>query len=95
MTKDEGWRGQTLAQNEATYHMFLECCGDRPPSQYQRKDLAKFYDLLRGLPALYSKSKEWSQLSLAEIVERTLPLRVLAEAIAKIEWSEVTLEFAS
>jgi integrase len=71
MVKEEGWRGQTLAQNEATYRMFLECCGDRPPSQYQRKDLAKFYDLLRGLPSLYSKGKERSQLSLAEIVERT------------------------
>ncbi len=71
MTRDQGWRGQTLAQNQATYRMFTECCGDRPVSQYMRKDLAKFYDLLRGLPALYSKSKEWSDLSLTEIADRT------------------------
>lgn len=71
MTKEQSWRGQTLAQNQATYRMFIECCGDRPVSSYQRRDLARFYDLLRGLPALYSKKKEWSGLSLAEIVERT------------------------
>ncbi len=71
MTKDQGWRGQTLAQNQATYRMFVECCGDRPVSQYERTDLTRFYDLLRGLPALYAKSKEWSALSLVEIIERT------------------------
>jgi len=51
--------------------MFTECCGDRPVSQYHRADLAKFYDVLRGLPVLYSKSKEWSGLSLLQIVEHT------------------------
>nr|WP_198491407.1 site-specific integrase [Hyphomicrobium sulfonivorans] len=71
MTQEQGWRGQTLAQNRATYRMFAECCGDRPVSQYARKDLTQFYDLLRGLPALYSKSKEWSSLPLSEIVKRT------------------------
>ncbi|HEY7552929.1 MAG TPA: site-specific integrase [Hyphomicrobiaceae bacterium] len=71
MVRDQGWRGQTLAQSKTTYDMFIECCGDRAVSQYQRKDLRDFYDLLRGLPALYSKSKEWSGLPLAEIVERT------------------------
>lgn len=70
MTHEECWRGQTLNQNRATYRMFIECCGDRPVSSYTRRDLARFYDLLRALPALYSKKKEWSGLSLAEIVER-------------------------
>ncbi len=70
MTNEECWRGQTLGQNRATYRMFIECCGDRPVSSYTRRDLARFYDLLRALPALYSKKKEWSGLSLAEIVER-------------------------
>jgi hypothetical protein len=59
MVRDQGWRGQTLAQSKATYGMFIERCGDRPVSQYQRKDFRDFYDLLRGLPALYSKSKAW------------------------------------
>ena len=71
MVKDQGWRGQTLAQSRTTYQMFIECCGDCPASQYQRSDLRDFYDLLRGLPALYSKSKEWSGLPLSEVVKRT------------------------
>lgn len=71
MSKQEEWRGQTLAQNRATYDMFVQCCGDKPVTEYQRKDLAAFYDLLRALPKLYSKSAEWRGLSLAEIAERS------------------------
>lgn len=71
MTRDEGWRGQTLAQNSTTYRMFQEVCGDRPPQAYQRKDLTVFYDTLRGLPALYSKSRQWRGKALAEIVAST------------------------
>ena len=71
MSKQEGWRGQTLAQNRATYDMFVQCCGDKPVTEYQRKDLAAFYDLLRALPKLYSKSAEWRGLPLAEIAERS------------------------
>ena len=71
MSQQEGWRGQTLAQNSATYNMFIECCGDRPVTSYERKDLAAFFDLLRALPKLYSKSAEWKGLSLAEIVARS------------------------
>src|SRR5581483_5014341 len=58
MTTNEGWRGQTLAQNQTTYRMFEECCGDRPVASYERRDLTKFYDQMRSLPKLYSKSKE-------------------------------------
>src|SRR5262245_29783529 len=69
---DEGvWRGQTLAQNTATYDMFIECCGDRVVTCYERKDLATFFDLLRGLPKLYSKSSQWKGLPFTEIVEQT------------------------
>jgi len=67
MSKQEGWRGQTLAQNKTTYDMFVQCCGDKPVTAYQRKDLAAFYDLLRALPKLYSKSAEWRGLPLSEI----------------------------
>ena len=69
--KDKGWRGQTLAQNKATYRMFVECCGDRAVAEYQRADLTKFYDLLRALPQLYSKAKEWKGLPLADIAAQT------------------------
>ena len=71
MSKQGEWRGQTLAQNTTTYAMFTECCGDKPVATYDRKDLAAFYDLLRALPRLYSKSAEWKGLSLAEVVEHT------------------------
>lgn len=71
MKSNAGWRGQTLAQNKATYRMFTECCGDREVSTYGKKDLAKFYDLLRSLPALYSKSKAWVKMTTQEIADAT------------------------
>jgi len=71
MEQNEGWRGQTLAQSQSTFRMFVECCGDRPVSEYQRIDLTKFYDVLRGLPKLYAKSREWRGLSLSEIAARS------------------------
>jgi site-specific recombinase XerD len=71
MSQQEVWREQTLAQNSATYDMFIGCCGDRPVAGNERKDLAAFFDLLRSLPKLYSKSAEWKDLSLTEIAERT------------------------
>ena len=71
MSEQGVWRGQTLAQNTATYDMFIECCGDRAVTSYERKDLARFFDLLRGLPKLYSKSAQWKGLPIAEIVEQT------------------------
>ena len=71
MVTEEGWRGQTEKQNSTSYRMFIECCGDKPVGSYTRQDCAKFYDLLRGLPSLYSKKKEWRELGLLEIVEKT------------------------
>lgn len=71
MSKHEGWRGQTVAQNQTTYAMFIECCGDMPVTGYERKHLAAFHDLLRALPKLYSKSAAWRDLPLAEIAART------------------------
>jgi site-specific recombinase XerD len=51
--------------------MLMECCGDRPVTAYERKDLAAFYDLLRGLPKLYAKSAVWKDMALRDIVEAT------------------------
>lgn len=76
MTRDEGWRGQTLAQNKTTYRFFIECCGDRRPDCYTRQDLASFYDTLRKLPAFYSKKPEWRGMALADIVEQTRGLEI-------------------
>ena len=71
LSKEEAWRGQTLAQNSTTYRMFIQHCGDRRVRSYSKRDLTGFYDVLRGLPALYSKKPAWRGLTLAEIVQRT------------------------
>jgi hypothetical protein len=47
MHKNEGWTGQTLAQNKTTYRMAIEWCGDLPVRQYTRRHFAGFYDMLR------------------------------------------------
>ena len=67
--KDKGWRGQSRAQNEATFSMFEEVCGDLPVNEYTRSQLSDFYNTLRGLPALYSKDKRWRDLPLVKLVE--------------------------
>jgi hypothetical protein len=69
--KDEGWSGQTLAQNKTSYRMFEEVGGDKRVDEYERRDFTKFYDLLRALPVHYAKSKTWRGLTLSQIVERT------------------------
>ena len=69
MSKHEGWRGQTLAQNTSTYNIFIKCCGDKPVTAYDRKDLAGFFDTLRALPKLYSKSAQWRGLTVPEIAK--------------------------
>jgi hypothetical protein len=57
--KEKGWRGQSLAQNRATFAMFREVCGDLPVNSYTGTMLSEFYDALRALPALYSKDRRW------------------------------------
>lgn len=67
--KDKGWRGQSKAQNEATFAMFEEVCGDLPVTAYTRRHTSDFYNSLRSLPALYSKDKRWRGRPLCEVVE--------------------------
>ena len=67
--KEKGWRGQSLAQNKATFAMFQEVCGDLPVTAYTRSMLSEFYDTLRALPALYSKDRRWRGRALKEVVE--------------------------
>lgn len=67
--QNKGWRGQSKAQNEATYRLFVEVCSDRPVSEYTRRHLSDLYDVLRGLPAMYAKDRRWRGLPLREIVE--------------------------
>ncbi|QEX23354.1 integrase [Hypericibacter adhaerens] len=71
MVTEEGWRGQTKTQSETTFRLFVEWCGDKPLQAYTRKDTAGFFDMLRKLPALYSKDKRWRDLSLPEIIAQS------------------------
>jgi hypothetical protein len=66
---DKGWRGQSRDQNETTFSMFQEVCGDLPVNAYTRRHLSDFYNTLRALPALYSKDKRWRGRPLGEVVE--------------------------
>jgi hypothetical protein len=68
MVTEKGWRGQTRAQNEMTYRLFVECCGDRPVETYTRHDTAAFYGMLRKLPSLYAKDVRWRGMSLKQII---------------------------
>ncbi|QEX18037.1 integrase [Hypericibacter terrae] len=76
MVTEEGWRGQTKAQSETTFRLFVEWCGDKPLQAYTRKDTAGFFDMLRKLPALYSKDKRWRDLSLPEIITQSQGIEV-------------------
>lgn len=71
MSSTGTWTAQTRLQSQASYRMFIAHCGDRPGCEYSRRDVASFYDVLRGLPALYSKKPEWNKLPLAEVVAMT------------------------
>jgi len=90
MTSNQGWRGQTLAQNRTTYRMFIDCCGDRPIRAYERSDLAAFYDLLRQLPNDYSKNKAWRGRPLPEIARASAD-----QPLSRISMRTVKRHFAA
>lgn len=62
------WRGQASKQNQATYRMFLEWCGDRPVQAYGKADVASFRDMLRHLPPNWSRSPTLRDTPLKEII---------------------------
>jgi integrase len=70
--RNKEWRGQTKAQNEATFAMFVEVCGDLPVEAYTRRHLSDFYTVILGLPALYSKDKRWRGRPLREVVAEVI-----------------------
>ncbi len=70
MRTSGSWTGQTLAQNEKSFSMFLEVAGDLPVQAYDRKLTAGYYDVLRNLPANYSRPVEWRGMPLAEIAQQ-------------------------
>lgn len=76
MVVEEGWRAQTRAQNDATYRLLLEWCGDKGIQAYTRRDLDGFYEMLRKLPALYSKDRRWRGRALRDVLEETQQLEV-------------------
>lgn len=65
------WRGTTFAQNQNTFRMFIDHCGDLPVTAYTRATVASFYDTIRALPKNYSRPPKWRGLSAREVVEAT------------------------
>ena len=90
MEKDKGWTSQTLNQNNASFRMFAELCGDKPVQSYSRRDLTMFYDMLRGLPSLWSKTPIWNELTPSQIVQETK-----AEDIDRLSMRTVKRHFAA
>lgn len=87
---EKGWRGQSKAQNEATFAMFKEVCGDLPVNTYTRAMLSVFYETLRALPALYSKDKRWRGRPLREVVELSK-----GEAVGRLTMKTVKRHFSA
>jgi integrase len=69
MEKDEGWRGQTLQQNKATYRMFTDHWGDKPVQDYTRKHCTSFFDVLKELPRDYGQRPEYRNLKPRQIAD--------------------------
>lgn len=69
MLKNAEWTGHTAGQNKKTYAMFIEICGDKALDAYDRRDFARFYDMLTSLPKYYGKAKHWRRMKLMEIIE--------------------------
>lgn len=80
MVSRKMWTGQTELQNRTTYRMFFDVVGDLPVQSYGRRELSTFFDLLRSLPALYSKKPEWRDLPLSSF--RDASVRGSAELLS-------------
>lgn len=63
------WENQTASQNEKSYDLFIEICGDKQLASYSRKDAAKFKDVLERLPADYGKAARYHGKSPERILE--------------------------
>jgi len=72
MVSRKMWTRQTELQNCTTYRMFIEVAGDLPVQSYGRRELATFFDVLRSLPALYSKKPEWRDLPLSSFKDASV-----------------------
>jgi hypothetical protein len=83
--KEKGWKGQTLAQNNATFSLLEKWCGDKPITQYTRGDLGSFYEAMRKLPAMYGKAAQWRGLTMKEIIAQSEGLAVPKLAMKTIK----------
>ncbi|MBX9761369.1 MAG: site-specific integrase [Beijerinckiaceae bacterium] len=62
------WENQTAAQNQKSYELFCDICGDRSLDRYERRDAARFKDALERLPAEYGKAARYQGKAVAEIM---------------------------
>lgn len=63
-----GWKQQTANQSRATYRLFIQICGDKPISQYNRADVAHFRKMAERMPSDYSKASSYKNLTTEQII---------------------------
>lgn len=63
------WEQQTGLQARKTFALFAEHFGDRPLSDFTRRDAAIFKELLEDLPANYGKAAEYKGMTAKQVVE--------------------------
>lgn len=72
MRQSEEWTEKTLTQSRQSCEMFVQLNGNLPVTAYTKKDhFTPFYDMLTALPSLWSKAREWRDMTPMEIVEQT------------------------
>jgi len=68
---ETGWSQQTLKQNTATIHRFIELVGDKPIQSYTREHLGEFYTVALKIPAKWGQMPDWRAMSWKELVAAT------------------------
>ncbi len=79
----------TIGQDRRSLEMFVEVCGDRPLSDYSRRDVTHFLATLRKLPTNHGKSPKDKDLTVAELIARAeseCALRI-SDKTVKRHWS--------
>jgi HAMP domain-containing protein len=60
----------TIRQDRGTLKRFLEIVGDRPVTEYCRRDMIVFLETMRQIPANYGKSTRDKQLTAEQLIQR-------------------------
>lgn len=78
--KRAAWSNGTAASNELAARRFLELVGDRPLSEYKKKDARAFKEAYLALPKTEFIKKDFVGLTFSEIVSKATGIAANAEA---------------